>query len=208
MSAPIEMLHTFRYLGVDLHSTAQITVSSADRAAPAQHAALALHNRCRFRGESREDHTSKRMSVENTETTGEYRMRPAKGTSPGEAKLTNGPTKCGGMAAGAAEPSPRGSNAPLEELAIGMAFSKEVIRRRTKRGAVQDGGTVRRRPAVPAGRRDGEMTERQGGADGGSGSGGGGSVLRNTGGGGHCSERRTGVLGGRVVREWMKAMEK
>ena len=47
MSAPIEVLDTFRYLGVDLHSTARFAVSSADRAASAQRAALALHNRCR-----------------------------------------------------------------------------------------------------------------------------------------------------------------
>jgi len=47
MSAPVEVLDTFRYLGVDLHSTAQFAVSSADRAASAQRAALELHNRCR-----------------------------------------------------------------------------------------------------------------------------------------------------------------
>ncbi len=40
-------------------------------------------------------------------------MRPAKGNSPGEAELSNGPTECGETAAGAAEPSPRGSKADV-----------------------------------------------------------------------------------------------
>jgi hypothetical protein len=47
MSAPIEVLDTFRYLGVDLHSTKPFASSAADRAASARRAALALHNRCR-----------------------------------------------------------------------------------------------------------------------------------------------------------------
>lgn len=47
MSAPIEVLDTFRYLGVDLHSTQRFAAAGADRAAAARRAALALHNRCR-----------------------------------------------------------------------------------------------------------------------------------------------------------------
>jgi hypothetical protein len=47
MSASIEVLDSFRYLGVDLHSTARFAASGMDRAASAQRAALALHNRCR-----------------------------------------------------------------------------------------------------------------------------------------------------------------
>ena len=46
MSDPIEVLDSFRYLGVDLHSTQQFAVAAADRAAAAQRAAFALHNRC------------------------------------------------------------------------------------------------------------------------------------------------------------------
>ena len=77
-------------------------------------------------------------------------MRPAKGSSPGEAELSNGPTECGETAAGAAEPSPRGSNAPLGELAISTAFPRKVIRQRTR--------------SKTAGRRDNGMTgQRDGG---------------------------------------------
>ena len=47
MAAPIEVLDTFRYLGVDLHSTQRFAAAGADRAAAAHRAALALHNRCR-----------------------------------------------------------------------------------------------------------------------------------------------------------------
>lgn len=47
MSAPIEVLDTFRYLGVDLHSTQPFAASGVERAASAHRAALALHNRCR-----------------------------------------------------------------------------------------------------------------------------------------------------------------
>ncbi len=50
--------------------------------------------------------------------------RPAKGNSSGEAELSNGPTECGETAAGAAEPSPRGSNAPLGELTTSTAFPR------------------------------------------------------------------------------------
>ena len=46
MSDPIEVLDSFRYLGVDLHSTQQFAAAAADRAAAAQRAAFALHNRC------------------------------------------------------------------------------------------------------------------------------------------------------------------
>lgn len=47
LSAPIEVLDTFRYLGVDLHSTQTFAAGGADRAASAQRAALALQGRCR-----------------------------------------------------------------------------------------------------------------------------------------------------------------
>lgn len=47
LSAPIEVLDTFRYLGVELHSTHAFAAGGVDRAAAAQRAALALHNRCR-----------------------------------------------------------------------------------------------------------------------------------------------------------------
>ena len=46
MSDPIEVLDSFRYLGVDLHSTQQFAAAAADRAAAAQRAAYALQNRC------------------------------------------------------------------------------------------------------------------------------------------------------------------
>jgi hypothetical protein len=46
LAAPIEVLDTFRYLGVDLHSTKRFATASTDRAASAQRAALALCNRC------------------------------------------------------------------------------------------------------------------------------------------------------------------
>ena len=78
-------------------------------------------------------------------------MRPAKGNSPGEAELSNGPTECGETAAGAAEPSPRGSKAPLEKLAVTTAFP----RGRQATDEVQDGGTAGRQDGGTAGRRDG-----------------------------------------------------
>ena len=46
LGAPIEVLDTFRYLGVDLHSTKAFAAASDDRAASAQRAALALCTRC------------------------------------------------------------------------------------------------------------------------------------------------------------------
>jgi len=100
-------------------------------------------------------------------------MRPAKGNSPGEAELSNGPTECGETAARAAEPSPRGSNAPLEKLAVTTAFPRKVIRRRGPRrwdggtagqdggtgtAGRRDGGTAGQRDDRAAGRRDNGMT--------------------------------------------------
>ena len=46
MSVPIEVLDSFRYLGVDISSRSSFAAASVDRAAAAQRAALALHNRC------------------------------------------------------------------------------------------------------------------------------------------------------------------
>lgn len=46
MADPIEVLASFRYLGVDMHSTQPFAAAAADRAAAAQRAAFALHNRC------------------------------------------------------------------------------------------------------------------------------------------------------------------
>jgi len=63
-------------------------------------------------------------------------------------------------AAGAAEPSPRGSNAPLEKLAVTTAFPRKVIGRRGPRR--RDGRTAGRRDGDgdggTAGRRDGGGT--------------------------------------------------
>jgi len=125
------------------------------------------------------------MSVENTEgNTGP--MRPAKGNSPGEAELSNGPTECGETAAGAAEPSPRGTNAPLEKLTVTTAFPRRSSgdgrgprwrdgrtagrrdvgaagRRGGGTAGRRDGGTAGRRSDRAAGRRDGGTTGRQGG---------------------------------------------
>ncbi len=46
MSAPIEVLDTFRYLGVDLHSTRAFAAAGSARAEAAGRALLALRNRC------------------------------------------------------------------------------------------------------------------------------------------------------------------
>ena len=46
MSAPIEVLDSFRYLGVEVSSMHQFAAAGADRASAAQRALLALQNRC------------------------------------------------------------------------------------------------------------------------------------------------------------------
>ncbi len=92
-------------------------------------------------------------------------MRPAKGNSPGEAELSNGPTECGETAAGAAEPSPRGWNAPLGELTTSTAFPRKVIRRRTRSRTAGrwDGGTAGRRDGGTAGQRNDRAAGRRDG---------------------------------------------
>ncbi len=136
-------------------------------------------------------------------------MRPAKGNSPGEAELSNGPTECGETAAGAAEPSPRGWNAPLGELTTSTAFPRKVIRRRTRSRTAgrRDGGTAGRRDNGMTGRRDGGTVGRWDGAtvewrySGTAGwngwrlwSGGGVSVLKNTEGGGLWTRARCAAV--------------
>ncbi len=97
-----------------------------------KHEKITVRNKCRWRTLKPQGNTGP--------------MRPAKGNSPGEAELSNGPTGCGETAAGAAEPSPRGSNAPLEKLAVTTAFPRRSSgdgrgpRRR-------DGGTANGRTA-------------------------------------------------------------
>ncbi len=97
-------------------------------------------------------------------------MKPTKGNTPGEAELSNDPTECGETAAGAAEPSPRGSNAPLEKLAVTTAFPRKVIGRRGPRrrdggtaAGRRDGGTAGQWDDRAAGRRDNGMTGRRDG---------------------------------------------
>ena len=48
MRAPIEVLDSFTYLGVDISSRSAFAAASIGRAASAQRAALALQHRCHF----------------------------------------------------------------------------------------------------------------------------------------------------------------